>query len=107
MFLLVLLLYYTRNQCYIYIQVFVFQLLFSNILTEIINRKIEHNFENIQTESQQIQAAGRYRSEKKDERPVIYRFIRVKNLQSTLQFELIKNIFTLYFNYFVYHYLKF
>lgn len=42
-----------------------FQLLFSNILTEIINRKIEHNFENIQTESQQTQAAGRYRSEKK------------------------------------------
>lgn len=107
MFLLVLLLYYTCNQCYIYIQVFVFQLLFSNILTEIIHLKTEHNFENIQTESQQIQAAGCYRSEKKDERPVIYRFIRVKNLQSTLQFELIKNIFTLYFNYFVYHYLKF
>lgn len=102
-----LLLYYTCNQCNIYIQVFVFKLLFSNILTEIINLKIEHNFENIQIESQQIQAAGRYRSEKKDERPVIYRFILVKNLQSTLQFELIKNIFTLYFNYFVYHYLKF
>lgn len=34
-------------------------------MTEIINRKIEHNFENIQTESQQIQTAGRYRSEKK------------------------------------------
>lgn len=76
-------------------------------MTEIINLKTEHNFENIQTESQQIQAAGCYRSEKKDERPVIYRFIRVKNLQLTLQFELIKNIFTLYFNYFVYNYLKF
>lgn len=34
-------------------------------MTEIINRKIEYNFENIQTESQQIQTAGRYRSEKK------------------------------------------
>lgn len=100
-------LYYTCNQCNIYKQVLIFQLLFSNILTEIINLKIEHNFENIKIESQQIQAAGRYWSEKKDERPVIFRFIRVKNLQSTLQFELIKNIFTLYFNYFVYHYLKF
>lgn len=73
-------LYYTCHQCNIYKQVLIFQLLFSNILTEIINLKIEHNFENIQIESQQIQAAGRYRSEKKDERPVIYRFILVKNL---------------------------
>lgn len=58
-------LYYTCNQCNIYKQVLIFQFLFSNILTEIINLKIEHNFENIQIESQQIQAAGRYRSEKK------------------------------------------
>lgn len=45
---------------YLYTSLY-FQLLFSNIFTEIINLKIEHNFENIQTESQQIQAAGRYR----------------------------------------------
>lgn len=49
------------------------------MLTEIIYLKIEHNFENIKIESQQIQAAGRYRSEKKDDRPVIYRFIRSVN----------------------------